>query len=98
LIRRETLADKLIELMHPVELDFPEDKPFSDTFYVLTNDHQKGVAAINRNFRNAVMDVRLDDFTIEIVDHTLIIGDRKPVTPERAIHLAEFVTRVSSMC
>jgi hypothetical protein len=98
LIRRETLADKIIELVHPVELDFKEDKAFSDTFYVLVNDHQKALAAITRNFRNAVMDIREDDFIIEIVDHTLIIGSRKPVSPERAVYLAEFVARVSTMC
>ena len=98
LIRRETLADKLVELVHPVELDFKEDKAFSDTFYVLVNDHQKAELAINRNFRNAVMDIREDDFIIEIVDHTLIIGNRKPVSAEKAVHLADFVARVSSMC
>lgn len=98
LIRRETLADKLIELVHPVELDFEEDKPFSDTFYVLTNDRTKATRAIDRNFRNAVMDVREDDFIIEIVEHTLVIGDRKPISPERAVFLAEFVTRVCNTC
>jgi len=98
LIRRETLADKIVELVHPVELDFAEDKPFSNTFYVLVNDHQKAVNAIDRNFRNAVMDVRVDDFAIEVLGHTLIIGDRRPVSPEKAVHLAEFVTRLSSMC
>jgi hypothetical protein len=98
LIRRETLADKIIELVHPVELDFEEDKAFSDTFYVLVNDLQKATLAIDRNFRNAVMDIREDDFIIEIVEHTLIIGDRKPISPERAVYLAEFVARVSSMC
>jgi len=84
--------------VHPVELDFAEDKPFSNTFYVLVNDHQKAVNAIDRNFRNAVMDVRVDDFAIEVFGHTLIIGDRRPVSPEKAVHLAEFVTRLSSMC
>jgi hypothetical protein len=98
LIRRETLADKFIELVHPVELDFEEDKPFSDTFYVLVNDHQKAINGIDRNFRNAVMDIRHEDFVIEIVEHTLIIGSNKPMSPEHAIYLAEFVTRVCSMC
>jgi hypothetical protein len=98
LIRRETLADKIVELMHPVELDFKEDKPFSDTFYVLVNDNQKALTAINRNFRNAVMDIREDDFIIEIVNHTLIIGSRKSVSPERVLYLADFVARLSSMC
>jgi hypothetical protein len=98
MIRTETLADKLIELVHPIELDFKEDKAFSDTFYVLINDHAKAVAGIDRNFRNAVMDVRADDFVIEIVDHTLIIGTKKPISADKSIHLAEFVVRLASMC
>ena len=98
LIRRETLTDKILELIHPIELDFEEDKPFSDTFYVLVNDHAKAVAAIDRNFRNAVMDIREDDFVIEIVEHTLIIGDKKAISPERAVYLADFVARVASIC
>jgi len=98
LIRPETLADKIIELIHPVEVDFKEDKAFSDTFYVLVNDHEKAVAGITRNFRNAVMDIRDDDFVIEIVEHTLIIGNTKPISAEKAVHLAEFIERVASNC
>jgi hypothetical protein len=98
LIRRETLADKIIELVHPVEIDFAEDKAFSDTFYVLANDYNKTIAGIDRNFRNAIMDVRCDDFLIELVEHTLLIGSHKPILPEKAIHLAEFIERVASTC
>jgi hypothetical protein len=98
LIRRETLADKLIELVHPVELDFEEDKTFSDTFYILVNDRTKATMAIDRNFRNAVMDIRHEDFVIEINEHNLIIGSQYPITPDRAVYLAEFVSRVCSLC
>src|ERR1700744_4690649 len=98
LIRRETLTDKIIELVHPVELDFEEDKAFSDTFYVIVNDRNKAVASMDRNFRNAVMDIRADDFVIEIVGHTLIIGSNQIIFPERSVHLAEFVHRLSPMC
>jgi hypothetical protein len=98
LIRRETLTDKIIELIHPVELDFEEDKAFSDTFYVLVNDREKAKSAIDRNFRNAVMDIRHENFVIEIVEHTLIIGNQESISPEKAVHLAEFVARVASMC
>jgi hypothetical protein len=98
LIRRETLTDKIAELVHPVEIDFEEDKAFSDTFYVLANDHQKAVAGIDRNFRNAVMDIRSDDFTIEINEHSLIIGNRSTLSPERSIHLAEFIERIANLC
>jgi hypothetical protein len=100
MIRRETLTDKILELIHPIELDFAEDKAFSDTFYVLVNDRQKAISAIDRNFRNAVMDIRGSDFVIEIVNHTLIIGNKNgdPVPPEEALQLAEFVVRICSLC
>ncbi|GAB2976839.1 hypothetical protein GCM10027049_09710 [Mucilaginibacter puniceus] len=97
-IRPETLRDKIVELIHPLEIDFKEDKAFSDVFYVIANDHDKAVKGINRNFRNAVMDIREDDFVIEIVEHTLIIGSKKTITPDRAVHLAEFVARVAETC
>ncbi|HWD87530.1 MAG TPA: hypothetical protein VG367_05340 [Mucilaginibacter sp.] len=98
LIRPETLVDKLIELVHPVELDFEEDKAFSDTWYVLTNDRWKAEAAMNRDFRNVVMDVRHDHVVIEIIDHTLIIGHNRPASPDASLQLAEFVVRLCSNC
>ena len=98
LIRRETLTDKILELIHPLELDFKEDKAFSDTFYVVVNDHFKASGGMDRDFRNAVMDIRDNDFIIEIVDHTLIIGNYDPIIPEKSIHLAEFVARVAEVC
>jgi len=98
LIRRETLADKIIELVHPVELDFAEDKAFSDTFYVLVNDREKALKGVDRRFRNAVMDIRHDHFIIEIVEHTLIVGNNEPISAEKTLHLAEFITRICSHC
>ena len=98
MIRRETLTDKIIELLHPIELDFEEDKPFSDTFYVLVSDREKARNAITRSFRNAVMDIREDDFVIEIINHTLIIGNNRPASYEKAIYLADFVVRICERC
>jgi hypothetical protein len=98
LIRRETLTDKIIELVHPVELDFEEDKPFSDTFYVLANDRDKALRGIDRNFRNAVMDIREDGFVIEIIGHNLISGSQHSIMPGTAVHLADFVSRVALKC
>jgi hypothetical protein len=98
LIRRETLADKIIELVHPVELDFEDDKAFSDTFYVLVNDRNKALRGMDRNFRNAVMDLRHDEFIIEIVGHTLIAGRQGITMPETTVHLAEFAERLCKLC
>lgn len=97
-IRRETLRDKLIELIHPIELDFDDDKAFSDTFYVIVNDVQKARSCMERKFRNAVMDIRDNDFIIEIVNHTLIIGSHHPITAEKAIEIAEFLNRLAGFC
>jgi len=98
LIRHETLADKIIELVHPVELDFEDDKAFSDTWYVLVNDRNKAARSIDRSFRNSVMDLRHDDFMIEIIGHTLIAGSLYSIMPETAVHLAEFVERLCKLC
>ncbi len=67
-------------------------------FYVIVSDVQKATAGIDRNFRNSVMDIRDDDFVIEIVDHTLIIGSHHPVSSLKATHIAEFVNRLADLC
>lgn len=97
-IRPETLRDKIIELIHPIELDFSEDRAFSNMFYVIVSDVQKAQSGMDRNFRNAVMDIRDNDFIIEIVNHTLIIGSHHPISPNKATHIAEFVNRLAELC
>ena len=98
IIRPETLRDKIIELIHPLELDFDDDKAFSDTFYVIVSDVQKAKLCMDRKFRNAVMDIRDNDFIIEIVNHTLLIGSHHPMQPEKAIEIADFVNQLAGFC
>lgn len=97
-IRHETLRDKIIELIHPIELDFDDDKAFSNTFYVIVSDVQKAKESMDRKFRNAVMDIRDNNFIIEIVNHTLMIGSHHPIPAEKAVEIAEFVTRLANFC
>ena len=97
IIRTETFVDKLKELLLPLELDFKEDRPFSKRFYVLTDDKNKAANAMTQPFRDAVMSIKETDFIIEIFEHTLIIGNRKPILPEHACYLAEFVTKVAAL-
>ena len=98
LIRPETLVDKVLEIIHPIELDFKEDKPFSDRFYVLTDDRYKATTGMDQNFRDAVMAIKENDIIIEIIEHTLIIGNRKPIQPQHACYLAEFVAKLAGKC
>ena len=97
LIRHETLVDKVLEVIHPIELDFREDRTFSRRFYVLTDDRHKAENAMTQEFRDAVMAIEDNDIVIEIIEHTLIIGNRKPIAPEHACYLAEFVSKVSAI-
>ena len=96
-IRTETIIDKIREIIFPIELDFKEDKPFSDRFYVLTDDKHKAEQAITQEFRDAMMAIQETDFVVEIFEHTLIIGNRKPITPENTLYLADFVARLAEL-
>lgn len=96
-IRAETIIDKIREIIFPIELDFKDDKPFSDRFYVLTSDRHKTEAAMTQEFRDAIMSIKKSDFVIEIFEHTLVIGNHKPVNPENTIYLAEFVARLAEL-
>jgi hypothetical protein len=93
-IRTETLIDKIREIIFPIELDFKEDKPFSNRFYVLTDDKEKAHEGMTQEFRDAMMLIKETDFVLEIFEHTLIVGNRKPIAPEHACYLAEFVARL----
>jgi hypothetical protein len=96
LIRRETFADRLVNLIHPVELDFKDDKEFSHKFYVITNDEQKALLAMNWNFRNAIMDMA-DDVEMEALNHTLIISNNQNLDSEQTVKLAEFASKVAAL-
>jgi hypothetical protein len=95
IIRRETFVDKVLNMLHPVELHFNDDLTFNSRFYVVANDKEKATKAMTGNFRAAIMNIQLDDFMIEIVNSTLIIGSAQLITPEQAIYLAGFVSRLS---
>jgi len=97
LIRHETLVDKMLEVIHPIELDFVDDKPFSRRFYVLTDDRHKAEAAMTNQFRDALMALKSNDFVIEIFEHTLIIGNRQPISAHDACQMAEFVSAVAAL-
>jgi len=98
LLRRETFADKLMGLIHPVELKFPDDQPFNHKFYVVSNDSEKTLLAMNYNFRNAVMDIASENIIIEITDDLLVMGDNCWLQPDEVITLAENVLKVASNC
>jgi hypothetical protein len=97
LIRRETFADRLVSLIHPVELDFNDDKPFNRKFYVCTNDEQKALLSMSWNFRNEIMDIKDERMVIEIADNMLVIGNNQWLDKGDAIYLAEIASKMASV-
>ncbi|RVU01779.1 hypothetical protein EOD41_07425 [Mucilaginibacter limnophilus] len=96
MIRPETFVDKLAELVYAIELDFKDDKAFSNSFYVIADDRYKASAALTPGFRKALLDIRKQDYVIEINEHTFIIGNRKPISPDGATRLGELVCKLVS--
>ncbi len=65
MIRRETFVDKILNLVHPIELHFKDDTAFSNKFLVVANDQEKATSAMTSGFRDAIMNIRMEDFIIE---------------------------------
>ncbi|MGF7075368.1 hypothetical protein [Mucilaginibacter sp. 3215] len=97
LIRRETFTDKILEIIHPVELKFNDDRVFSNLFYVVANDREKAKAAMTKAFRKILVEMMYKDFVIEIINTVMVIRTIQPVTPDHTISLAEFINKISQL-
>jgi len=97
LIRRETFADKIAGLIHPVELEFKDDKAFNHKYYVVTNDAEKALTALSWNFRNAIMDITNESMMIETAGNMLLIGNNGWMDKDQTIYLAEIVSKIASV-
>lgn len=94
-IRRETVIDKIIDLVHPTEIHFKDDPAFSKKLCVIADDKVKAARALTKAFRNVLVEIKPDDFTIEIIKSTLVIGNVQPVDPKQAVYFAEVASKLS---
>jgi hypothetical protein len=97
LIRPETFTDRVLEIFHPTELKFKEDKVFSENFYVLSNDQEKAEAAMKADFRDIIKDMMYKNFSIEIINQVLVVRDNQPINQDDIVGLAEFASKLSTI-
>jgi len=97
LIRQETFADRVLEIVHHTELKFKDDKVFSDNFYVVTNDQEKTLLAMTPDFRNVVKTNMYPGFVVEVIKDTLVIRNSQPIVPADTVHLAEFASKIAAL-
>ncbi|MGC4038296.1 MAG: hypothetical protein QM764_20200 [Chitinophagaceae bacterium] len=94
-IKPESILDKIHDLINPIELDFKEDKIFSNKFYVITNNKGIAEARMNQAFRDCVQSLDVPEFLIEIKDNKLIVGNRKVLQHSDALGFVKFLEKIS---
>jgi hypothetical protein len=95
LVKKETLLDKIHELINPIELDFDDDNQFSRNYYVVTTDEPKAIQLLSPAFRSIIQEIKDKDFIIEIFNNNLIIGNKKVIDLTTAMEFASFLSDTS---
>ena len=78
LIREENVFDKILEILIKTEIDFKDDKEFSDRFYVLADDEYNAKQFLNSEIREILTSIpKKENFSIEVFNNELIISNKK---------------------
>ena len=78
LIREENVFDKILEILIKTEIDFKDDKEFSDRFYVLADDGYNAKQFLNSEIREILTSIpKKENFSIEVFNNELIISNKK---------------------
>ncbi len=97
LIRRKTFTDSLLEIVNHVELKIAGDEQFNNKYHVITNDKQKATEGLTHELRAVLMTINDASLIIEIVNNTLVIGNNKPIEPERIVYLADVANDIAEV-
>jgi hypothetical protein len=81
-ISPESFIDKVSEFFNPIEIDFPEDKVFSDKYYVLSGDATKVRANLDANLRMAISG--FNNLYLECSGSRMIIRVQDEISVENA--------------
>lgn len=92
LIRNENTLDKILEIFHKIEIDFEEDKQFSDNYFVLSDNEVKTKAFLKNENRNLIHSLpKEENFIIQINQKQLIINNKKPINKNNINQIANFL-------
>lgn len=97
IIKRETFFERLLNAIHPAELKFEGDAEFNKNFNVVADDQHKASNAMTPGFRNAIKDIKLENFIIEITNSWLLIGSIDLINAEHAVELSLIASNLSAI-
>lgn len=89
------MFDKLLELVHPIEIDFRDDAAFSKKFYVLASDELLARTLLNSRFRNCLKELQEKDLWLEVSLNNLIVGNKKRIETSTALEMADLVCKIA---
>ena len=89
-IRKETLGEKINELISPIETDFIENNEFSKKFYVLGNSEEKLRANVDKKFFDAFLSH--PGIEVEINGEFMMARFRKNFSKETGEQLLDFMS------
>lgn len=95
LIKTETFFDKLLEVVHPIEIDFSDDLEFSKKFYVLASDELLARTLLTSHFRNCLKGLQEKDLWLEVSVNKLIVGNKKRIETATALEMADLICKLS---
>lgn len=95
-IKKETLRDKLNELVQPLELDFKDDKEFSRRFYVLAKDKDKALYLLTPNLREELKKIHPDVY-IEVINEVMMIAREQGAADELLSELIDLGHKISAI-
>jgi len=93
LITPETVVEKLIEFINPVEVDFDENKKFSSRYYVLASDEKKLRENINLKLLEQIN--KHKGLYIEITNKLVLIRTLKPVDTDSIRPIVELIEDIN---
>ncbi len=78
LIREENVFDKILEVFNKTEIDFKDDKEFSNRFFVIAEEENKAKQFLNSEVRENFTSIpKKENFCIEVFNNELIISNKK---------------------
>lgn len=92
LIREENIFDKILETLTKTEIDFIDDKEFSNRFFVLADNENNAKRFLDSETRKAIKTIsKSENFEIEISNNKLIIRNKKPINKFTFYQILDFL-------
>lgn len=90
IIRREKLTDKVHDFFNRIEVKFPYNKPFCNSFYIIASDKEQLLVNFGNNFINALSN--MSNPIVELNEDEVIMFEYNNTTTENLEKLVQTIS------